>query len=268
MSIAGLGKGIGLIKKVKNNPIEFFIDQVVAFIVQLFIPIPLAGEIAILFKGPILVMLGTLIFIFLFILITFATLLSNPAFVLQNLSHLLSDTATTNTQVQGLPIDVLKDYLEAGFSDTNIPSRNPFGGEGQNWTGITAYFHDLRYFAQFGMVHTGVDLVPLGVYYENNKAYQETNQVIVFATNNGKANSYTDGYGALTVDITNSDNSIQTEYKHLKQIFLNTGEQVKAGQPVGIMGMTGFATGEHLHYEVRLNEGGSWVQVDPLGYIH
>lgn len=41
-------------------------------------------------------------------------------------------------------------------------------------------------------------------------------------------------------------------YAHLSKRFVETGEKVYAGQPIGIMGNTGNSFGEHLHLEVRL----------------
>src|SRR5207302_1003038 len=107
---------------------------------------------------------------------------------------------------------------------------------------------------------------PTEAYYAENKAYRITGQPIIFATMSGKATTYTDPEGALTVSIINNEGTIQTVYKHFKQI-LTCNCTIKAGTPIGIMGDTGFAEGEHLHYEVRLNEGGNWVAVNPLDYI-
>ena len=50
-------------------------------------------------------------------------------------------------------------------------------------------------------------------------------------------------------------------YCHLAQRAVETGAVVKAGQPIGVMGSTGYSTGPHLHYEVRLGDG--WTPICP-----
>ena len=52
-----------------------------------------------------------------------------------------------------------------------------------------------------------------------------------------------------------------TLYAHLEEYAdLQVGDLVKKGSPVGKLGMTGYATGYHLHWEIRVNN----IPVDPL----
>ncbi len=57
------------------------------------------------------------------------------------------------------------------------------------------------------------------------------------------------GYGSYVV-ITHS-NGTETLYAHMSRVLAVPGENVSARQVIGYVGMTGHATGPHLHFEVR-----------------
>jgi len=58
-------------------------------------------------------------------------------------------------------------------------------------------------------------------------------------------------------------NGLITLYCHLDRIDVQTGETVSKGQPLGLSGMTGRASGPHLHWSVVLNG----AMVDPELFI-
>ncbi len=48
--------------------------------------------------------------------------------------------------------------------------------------------------------------------------------------------------------------NLKTVYAHCSDILVKKGEIVERGKPIAEVGMTGSATGNHLHFEVRYNE--------------
>jgi len=53
---------------------------------------------------------------------------------------------------------------------------------------------------------------------------------------------------------------LNTAFLHLSKITVHVGERVRRGQPVGLVGMTGRASGPHLHWGMKWRES----RIDPL----
>ncbi len=66
-------------------------------------------------------------------------------------------------------------------------------------------------------------------------------------TDTGYTNSY--GYYVMI----RHNNGITTMYAHASQLCVKTGEKVKSGDVIALVGRTGNATGDHLHFEVIVN---------------
>lgn len=98
--------------------------------------------------------------------------------------------------------------------------------------------------------HMGMDLVSEG-------------DLTVFATDSGTVVyadwenpwDYYQGFGKY-VEIL-GDDGLHYFYGHLNDISVSLNQRIEKGQPIGVQGTTGSSTGDHLHYEIRNNNGSS-----------
>ncbi len=105
----------------------------------------------------------------------------------------------------------------------------------------------------FGTVrqHTGVDIGASS----GNPIWASKDGRVIFAGWKG-------GYGN-TVVMVHGDGTVTTLYAHMSVIQASVGDMVDQGEVVGQIGSTGFSTGPHLHFEVRVNG----TPKDPVAFL-
>lgn len=122
--------------------------------------------------------------------------------------------------------------------------------------GITAGFEDPEYEKLFGVAHRAIDI-------------RVTQGSMVRAAGAGTVREVEDnglGYNSVTIE---HDDGAVTVYGHLSEFHVQEGDQVRAGQDVGLSGGMpglpggGMSTGPHLHFEVIING----AHVDPAEYL-
>ena len=100
---------------------------------------------------------------------------------------------------------------------------------------------------------------------EFHKGYDIANRpyTSVVATADGVVSSVKrwGGYGN-TIEIDHGY-GFSTRYAHLARVYVKRGQKVGRGQKIAAMGSTGFVTGTHLHYEVRV----LGRAVNPMNYF-
>ena len=99
-------------------------------------------------------------------------------------------------------------------------------------------------------MHSGTDIgMPTGSY--------------IIAANDGVVikSMYTTGYGNMVM--INHGGGVATVYGHGSEIIAQTGQTVKRGDIIMKAGSTGWSTGPHLHFEVRING----TCVDPMPFL-
>ena len=99
-------------------------------------------------------------------------------------------------------------------------------------------------------LHTGIDIsAPLGTSF-----IAAANGIVTKAT-------YNTAYGNMV--IIDHGGGVQTLYAHGDEILVQLGQTVSAGTEVLKVGSTGYSTGPHAHFEIRING----QTVNPLNYL-
>ena len=85
----------------------------------------------------------------------------------------------------------------------------------------------------------------------------------IYAAHDGRISSTTGHWTYGNVVMVDNGDGVTTLYAHMSSIAATVGQQVKKGDVIGYVGSTGRSTGNHLHFEVRING----VRQNPRNYI-
>lgn len=176
----------------------------------------------------------------------------------QNIKAFYSSICETDIAVSEI-FDSFKNVVQETFS----PSVEESTGETETTTGEKAVFSPVfltvnlenpikegNITSKFGYrispitnkysLHTGLDIATP----QNTKIYAVYDGVIEKAEYNEINGNYI---------IIKHSNSLKTTYNHCNKLLVKEGETVRKGDVIALVGQTGYATGNHLHFEVLLN---------------
>ncbi len=166
-----------------------------------------------------------------------------------------SDSGTASSASTSTYIDYTPTYT------VPAPSASGFSWPAPGFSYISSY-----YGSRWGTTHRGIDIGDAGIH---GGAAVASKSGTVISVNNSCSHDYPKtsscgcggGYGNYVV--ISHDGTYSTLYGHLSSAAVSVGQYVSQGQVIGYIGSTGWSTGNHLHFEVRVNGSA----VDPLGYV-
>lgn len=154
---------------------------------------------------------------------------------------------------------------QSGTTDTSTGSGD-FNGS-LTWPVPGHYVISSGYEYRWGSFHQGIDISD-GNTMGASIVAADSGTVSYVATgcthNYGKDGSCgcNGGYGNYV--LIDHGNGVSTWYAHCSEIYVSPGQSVSRGETIGSVGSTGWSTGAHLHFEVRING----TAVNPTDYLY
>lgn len=126
---------------------------------------------------------------------------------------------------------------------------------------VSASYKNQNYFKKFGFEHWGVDM------YGSLNIYAQGYGVVI---NAGSDTLYGNFVQVLYLDCESSETGylghVVANYFHLNSVLVKTGQRTTKDTKLGLMGKTGkYATGVHLHLEMRIYVYEKFLNLSPFG---
>ena len=176
--------------------------------------------------------------------------------VLDEKEELLADVETKKSAYERVHAQLDRDaaQIQALLAGNSSGGPLPTGGGQLAWpaAGPLTSGYGYRTHPIFGdrRLHTGIDI---GASY-GSPVVASAGGVVVYA-------GAMSGYGnVIAID---HGGGLATTYNHLSAFYVGEGQQVARSSQIGAVGCTGYCTGAHLHFEVRINGN----PVDPMPYL-
>ena len=163
-------------------------------------------------------------------------------------------------------INKLEKEVQAALAAASSSGKNPVFKSGRFTWPVPGYYNITSYYGYRihpvtgkNKLHGGIDIASAGIY--GKAIVAAADGVVVSAGWNSG------GFGNwVVINHGNSGgNQFATLYAHMCSApVVSAGQSVKAGQTIGYVGSTGMSTGNHLHFEVRVNGN----RVNPMSYFN
>lgn len=170
------------------------------------------------------------------------------------LAQTRSKQAGYEAEVAAIAQDIAEQTAIIANQGSSSGGRFPTGGGQLLWpaAGPVTSGYGYRTHPIFGdtRLHTGIDIgAPYGA-----PVIAADDGTVIFA-------GVMSGYGnAIIID---HGGGLATTYNHLSSFLVSSGQGVARGSQIGAIGCTGYCTGPHLHFEVRVDGN----PVDPMPYL-
>lgn len=173
------------------------------------------------------------------------------------MSQIRSEINASNEDVEAINA-AIKELIRAKQAENS--GGTVYSSDGFRWPldsnlqYITTYF---GYDAWRGGNHYGIDVGNAGIGGKN--IYAAQGGTVITAYGDG---GWHGGFGNYI--IIDHGGELSTVYAHCSAVTVSVGQTVNKGDIIGYVGSTGWSTGNHLHFETRVNG----TAVDPFSYSY
>ncbi|MEG0074051.1 MAG: peptidoglycan DD-metalloendopeptidase family protein [Clostridia bacterium] len=172
-----------------------------------------------------------------------------------NKAMISSLNATLQKEEQAMSEKLAEEIRQLQLSSGNIVSEKGFVWPFPTWRSVFCGFNGYP-------GHTGIDISPEKTLKNRTIVAAKSGKVIKAVS--GKGNTFPTFYDYGNYIIIDHGNGQSTLYGHLASVNVSAGQFVVQGQKIGVCGNTGYSSGLHLHFEVRINGRAK----NPLNYVN